>query len=93
MDRKQILAEAEQCICRDRESEYGKPENNFVKIATFWNVYLQGRIIQDLDAEDVAILMSLLKIARITTGTFKADSYIDAVGYLALAGEIASGGN
>jgi len=93
MDRKQILAEAEQCICRNREHEYGKPESNLALIADFWNDYIGNRMEGNLHAEDVAVMMALLKVARIATGTFKADSYIDAVGYLALAGEMASGGN
>jgi hypothetical protein len=92
MDRKRILELAEQCICRDREYEYGKPESNLALIADFWNDYIGNRMEGKFDAEDVAIMMALLKIARITTGTFKADSYIDAVGYLALAGELTSGG-
>lgn len=92
MNRKQILAEAEQCICCDRENEYGHPEDNLGKVADFWNDYIGCRMESKFDAEDVAIMMALLKVARITTGTFKADSYIDAVGYLALAGEMASGG-
>ena len=93
MDRKQILELAEQCICCDREYEYGKPESNLALIADFWNDYIGNRMQDCFHAEDVAVMMALLKVARITTGTFKADSYIDAVGYLALAGEIASGGN
>ena len=40
-------------------------------------------------AEDVAIMMALLKIARIATGTAKADSFIDAAGYIACGGELA----
>ena len=32
--------------------------------------------------------MALLKIARIATGTFKEDSYIDACGYLACGAEL-----
>lgn len=34
-------------------------------------------------------MMALLKIARIAGGKFKADSYVDAIGYMACAGEIA----
>jgi hypothetical protein len=34
-------------------------------------------------------MMTLLKIARIMGGRFKADSFVDACGYLACAGEIA----
>jgi hypothetical protein len=92
MDRKQILAEAEQCICRDRQDSYGKPEDNFRYIAEFWNIYLGDRVDTKLDAEDVAMMMCLLKIARIATGEPKADNYIDLAGYSACAGEIATRG-
>ena len=34
-------------------------------------------------------MMALLKIARIAGGRFKTDSYVDAIGYMACAGEIA----
>lgn len=88
MTRRQILDEAIQCVCFTREDEYSAPENNFALIAEYWNLYLGGDCIK---AHDVGVLMSLLKIARIQTGRYKADSYIDACGYLALAGEIGRG--
>ena len=34
-------------------------------------------------------MMALLKIARISSGTDKEDSFIDACGYMACAGECA----
>jgi hypothetical protein len=40
--------------------------------------------------EDVANLMSLLKIARTQAGNFNLDDYVDACGYLAISGEIAN---
>ena len=85
--RKSILAEAERCVCTDREQAYGSPENNFSLIARLWREHLDTD--KPITAHDVAIMMALLKIARIATGTFKGDSYVDACGYLACAGEIA----
>ena len=38
--------------------------------------------------EDVAIMMALLKVARIATGAGKVDNYVDLAGYAACAGEI-----
>ena len=38
--------------------------------------------------EDVAVMMALLKIARIKTGKFKEDRFVDACGYLACAAEL-----
>tara|TARA_R100001594_G_scaffold73395_2_gene107993 strand:+ start:1025 stop:1192 length:168 start_codon:yes stop_codon:yes gene_type:complete len=42
----------------------------------------------ELDAHDVAILMLLLKIARTKSGNPTEDTYIDMVGYSAIAGEV-----
>lgn len=86
MTRAEILDSAKKCVCEDRESQYGSPEDSFSIIAGFWSVYLDYAI----SADDVAMMMTLLKIARIAGGRFKADSYIDACGYIACAGEIAS---
>lgn len=41
---------------------------------------------------DVAVMMTLFKIGRITTaGEFTADSFVDLCGYAACAGELAAG--
>lgn len=79
--RKDCLRAAERIVCNDRESTYGSPENNFSLIAELWTVYTGKK----LTAKDVAIMMALLKIARIKTGKFKADNYIDLAGYAACA--------
>tara|TARA_B100001250_G_C19634008_1_gene715074 strand:+ start:794 stop:949 length:156 start_codon:yes stop_codon:yes gene_type:complete len=41
-----------------------------------------------VNAHDVAILMLLLKIARTKSGNPTEDTYIDMVGYSAIAGEV-----
>lgn len=87
MKRAEYLEEAKKIICNDREGQYGSPENNFSLIADLWNSYLSMDI---LTPKDVGIMMALMKIARIKSGNFKEDSYIDAIGYLGCAGEIAS---
>jgi hypothetical protein len=88
MNRKEILETAIKTVCEERQDSYGKPEDNFAIIADLWSGYL-GDVI--LEAEDVAIMMILLKIARIQTGTFKPDNYIDIAGYAACAAEVAGG--
>lgn len=88
MNRKEILESAIKCVCQDRQDAYGNPESNFSKIAEYWNVYLGNRINQELDGEDIAVMMALLKIARKNTGKPKMDNYIDACGYLSIAGEM-----
>ena len=92
--RAEILDAAKKIVTGDREKQYGKPEDNFAVIARFWEVYLSERCVGGgaevtLNPDDVAMLMALMKVARIMTGTFKGDSYIDACGYLACAAEIA----
>lgn len=89
-----ILDAAKKIVTGDREKQYGKPEDNFAVIARFWEVYLSERCVGGgaevtLNPDDVAMLMALMKVARIMTGTFKGDSYIDACGYLSCAAEIA----
>lgn len=88
MNRKEILDTAIKTVCEERQDSYGKPENNFAIIADLWSGYLGGVV---LKAEDVAIMMILLKIARIRTGRFKPDNYIDIAGYAACAAEVAGG--
>ena len=87
MTRKEILAEAEKCVCSDRNLQYGEPEDNFSDIAKLWSAYLDT----DLGAEDVAIMMCLFKIARLQGSAFESiDSWIDLIGYAACGGEIAT---
>ena len=92
MNREEFLDSAKKCVCNDRESQYGNPEDNFSLIADLWNIYLHGKYQHEatINAADVAVLMALLKIARLATGKFKEDSYVDCIGYMACAGEIGS---
>ena len=86
MNRKQCLEESIKCVCTDREGQYGSPENNFSLIAELWSAY-KG---ETFTAEDVAMMMALLKIARIKTGKHKDDNYVDLAGYAACACELRS---
>ena len=84
MTREEILDNAKNCVCGQRQSDYGSPEDNFSLIAELWSTYTG----EFLDAKDVAMLMALLKIARIKTGTATTDSFVDLAGYAACGGEI-----
>lgn len=83
--RADILDKAKDCVCGHREQDYGSPEDNFAIIAHLWSAYLGCNV----SSVDVAMMMSLLKIARIKTGSGTEDSFIDLAGYAACAGEIA----
>ena len=52
--------------------------------------YLQNKtqLKINLLPEDVANLMAILKVARSQAGEHNVDDYIDACGYMAIAGEI-----
>ena len=85
--RKRVLREAERCVCGKREQAYGEPEDSFQKIGTFWTAYLNYAV--KIDAEDVAAMMALLKIARISENPQHMDSWVDGCGYFSCGGEIA----
>lgn len=92
MERKEILAEALRCVCGDREQDYGTPEQNFCTIANLWIDYLQAKDEPlDIQPHDVAAMLALLKIARISSGHGKADNWVDLAGYAACGGELEGG--
>ena len=74
-------------VTHDRNEQYGEPENSFAVIAELWTGYLwAGDYItrgESLTAADVARMMELMKMGRrMTAKVPKADSYIDAIGYV-----------
>ena len=86
MTRKEILDTADKCVNGQREQDYGSPEDNFAAIARYWSNYLGYPV----SAENVAVMMCLFKIGRLSTGRATADTFIDLAGYAACAGEIAT---
>lgn len=84
MTRSECLESAMECVCKSREREYGAPEDSFAFIGRYWSAHLGVTV----NAHDVAIMMALLKIARIDTGRGNYDSYVDAAGYVACAVEL-----
>ena len=91
LTRADILQAAEKCVCGQREQDYGTPEDNFKAIAELWEAYLNKACTRGVnvrvEAKDVAVMMALLKIARIAAGGGKADSWIDLAGYAACGAE------
>lgn len=95
MKRKEILEAAAKCVCGDREQDYGSPENNFSIIANLWQTFLKAKCCSPdadlcINPEDVAAMLALVKIARISSGHAKDDNWIDLAGYAACGGEIES---
>ena len=81
---KDLLTKANALVSGDREKDYGDKVENHNNIAKLWSAYLDISI----TAHHVAILMSLLKVARTKLGQVSEDTYIDMAAYGAIAGEI-----
>lgn len=88
-----VLDEAKLYVTKDRNSSYDEPENNFARIANLWDAYLSdtgyGADDAGLHPHDVAIMMALMKIARLEYDPYNRDSWVDAIGYLACGAECA----
>jgi len=77
--RKSVLTEAESLVNGPRQAAYGSPADNFSR----WRDMCRatGRPgLADVTAEDLAVAMVLLKIAR-DTGSPKRDNAVDGAGY------------
>ena len=96
LTRAAVLEKARACVCGEREQDYGSPEDSFGCIAELWEAYLRAACIAPdsvvrVTPADVAMLMALLKIARVGTSCVggTADSFVDLAGYAACGAECA----
>jgi hypothetical protein len=85
--RSYALRTAEQHVNGARNVDYGDPISDFRTTATLWAEYLR-RVIErrdgvDLQPHDVAAMMMLLKISRLSWSPEVDDHWIDAAGYAA----------
>ncbi len=87
--RQDVLDKAKTCVCTDRVGVYGGPEDSFCAIAKLWTDYLESKgMFVNIEPKDVAAMLALLKIARIATGNFHEDNWVDLAGYAACGGEL-----
>lgn len=86
MTRAECLNTAEEIVTKDRNSQYGEPEDCFALIARLWTDYTAV----SLSPADVAAMMILLKVARVRNGKAKEDSWVDIAGYAACGAECAA---
>ena len=86
MKRSEILDTAKHYVNVDRAAQHGDAESNFNVIASYWSAHLDVYI----GAADVAVMMTLMKLARIKANPEHVDSWVDGCGYLACGGEIAT---
>jgi len=82
--RSSVLDTAKQYVTKDRDATHGNMEDNFQTIADLWTQYTG----HTLHSSDVAVMMALLKIARLKSNKDNPDNWIDACGYLACGGEL-----
>ena len=98
MNREEILKTAIEIVTKDRQNTYGEPENNFDIAAQLIGAYVNAACINGTDydfcitEEDVAAMMILMKVARISSDKQHLDSWLDVIGYGACGGEIATKG-
>lgn len=82
-----VLTSAIEAIDKGSQ-KHGEPHDSFIMIAQLWSVYLQHTLQRrqgnQLQAHDVAEMMSLLKKARAAYASV-ADNYVDDAGYTSLA--------
>ena len=86
-----VLQKAKDLVTGDRNDTHGDAFNNHAEIAEFWNIFLDKKLqpMASITAEDVALMMVLMKISRNTQGKKNnLDNFIDMCGYAAIAGEI-----
>jgi hypothetical protein len=68
----------------DRQNDYGDAKESHENIAKLWNAYLERKKFSapfdNIDAVDVAVMMSLMKISRLAYKR-KHDSFVDFAAY------------
>lgn len=100
MNRVDALQTAIKLTTGDRDKTYGSPVENMGTTAELFEGYFRARgwvvdhEVGQVTAEDVAVILALLKLGRVATGLNHnlpphADNYIDGACYTAIAGECA----
>lgn len=92
-----LLEEALRIVTGPRQELYGKPSQNFIDTAKLLNAYLSPKIAAVVGSEgdeynvvaphDVAVIILLLKVARIVTSPGHKDHWVDIAGYSACGWE------
>lgn len=79
---KSINEEAHELIHGQRSKDYGHPQKNFQRIADLWNAYLKySETPGSVTPTDTAVMMILLKVARLQQNQTNRDSVVDIAGY------------
>lgn len=85
-----FLDKVKDAVTGPREKEYGDKTENHARIAKLWNMWITETK-EDGDAitpYDVAVMMLMVKLARLMQSPGHQDSHIDIAGYAACMEEI-----
>jgi hypothetical protein len=83
MRRDDFLDTAAELINGERQANYGEAAVNFSRLA----LRMSQHINKNISSWQAALILVELKMARLANG-YHEDSIVDAIGYLALAGEL-----
>jgi hypothetical protein len=87
MKARDICDTAAGLVSGDRAAMHGNMLSNFTRIAALWNAYLGEDVVTPVD---VGLMLALLKVARVKSGSHNMDNYVDLAGYAGCSGEVAA---
>ena len=73
-------------LYQERGLHYGHPSDNMARAARLISAYLE----MPVEDYQVAVILTLIKIARSIEDSQKIDTWIDSASYLAIAGQLAT---
>lgn len=76
-------------LYQERGLHYGHPSDNMARAARLISAYLE----MPVEDYQVAVILTLVKIARSIEDSQQIDTWIDSASYLAIAGQLATEGN
>lgn len=83
-----LLDEAKSLVLGDRNNSYGPPTQDFARSAAMMSALgYTGPDQRELKAHDVALLITCVKMSRLTWQSDKRDSWVDIAGYAACGWE------
>lgn len=89
----EMLEHAAGLVSGQRAVDYGDKLHNHQRIAALWRMWLAEQEKPcAITAYDVAMMMLLLKVARLMHSPGHADSHIDIAGYASILEEITDNG-
>lgn len=90
--REEILDLAKEAVT-SRMAAYGDPKVSFGRTAEVWTALLNDKLDDDLTASDVCLLLSALKLVRLSFCPLHKDSYVDLAGYASCMAECVKNGD